>query len=244
MISSLSVVIPAYNEEPNIAAAIKQVSDVLQTLNLDYEIIVAIDGSKDQTPRIAKALLGQVPCLRVVEQYPNRGYGAALKLGFKNATKDWIVFFPSDNQFRFDDIHLLMAQADGAAIVSGYRGNRQDPFIRKLNGFGWNLVVRLLFGHLARDIDCGFKLFKREILDQVTLESNGAMIDTELLAGAKLRGYRIAEVPVTHLPRTAGNATGANLRVIIKAFRDYFHIRLRLMREIKTEKAQAASEVR
>ncbi|MGB8646782.1 MAG: glycosyltransferase family 2 protein [Anaerolineae bacterium] len=238
---SLSVVIPAFNEEQNIEAAVERVSDVMKPLGMDYEIIVVNDGSRDRTGEVVKGLIGKVPRLRVVEHFPNRGYGGALKAGFAAASKDLIAFTPGDNQFDFGEIRLLLSRMNGAAIVSGYRANRQDPFIRKLNGMGWNLVVRLLFGYLARDIDCGFKLFRRELLNQVTLESNGAMIDTEFLAGTKLRGFKIAEVPVTHLPRLAGHPTGANIRVILRAFRDLFSFRLRLARELSAEKRAAAS---
>ncbi len=241
---SLSIVIPAFNEEPNVAAAVERVSATLQTLGLEYEIIVVNDGSRDRTGEVAKGLIGRVPHLKLVEHYPNRGYGGALKAGFANATKDLIAFIPSDNQFDFKEINLLLAKLNGAAIVTGYRADRKDPFIRKLNAFGWNSVVRLLFGYLARDIDCGFKLFRREVLNHVTLYSNGAMIDTEFLAGAKARGYKIAEVPVTHLPRVAGNPTGANFKVIVRAFRDLFRFRLRLSHELRAEKAAAAVQAR
>lgn len=241
---SLSIVIPAWNEEANVAAALTQVSEVLQSLDLDYEIILVNDGSRDRTGEIAKGLVGQIPRLKVVEHYPNRGYGGALKAGFEQASKDAIAFFPSDNQFDFHEIQRLLDKLNGAAIVSGYRANRQDPAIRKFNAFGWNLVVRLLFGHLARDVDCGFKVFRRKILDQVTLYSNGAMIDTELLAGARARGYKIAEVPVSHFPRMAGHPTGANIRVIVRAFRDYFRFRLRLSGELRAEKNSAAAQAR
>jgi glycosyltransferase involved in cell wall biosynthesis len=236
---SLSVIIPAYNEEPNVAAALKRVSDVLQTLNLDYEIILVNDGSRDRTGEIAKSLIGQIPYLIVVEHYPNRGYGGALKAGFAHATKTLIAFVPSDNQFDFGEIRKMLDKIDGVAMVAGYRAHRVDPLIRKFNGFGWNLVVRILFGYLVRDIDCGFKLFRREILNHVTLYSDGAMIDTEFLAGLRARGYKIAEVPVTHLPRVAGNPTGANLKVIVRAFRDLFRFRIRLWRELRREKMSA-----
>lgn len=238
---SLSVVIPAYNEEANVADALKRVSDVLQTLNLDYEIILVNDGSRDRTGEIAKSLIGQIPRLRVVENDPNRGYGGALKAGFAASTKDLIAFVPSDNQFDFNEIRLMLDKIDGAVMVSGYRAHRVDPLIRKLNGMGWNLVVRILFGYLVRDIDCGFKLFRRDVLKNVTLYSDGAMIDTEFLAGLRARGYKIVEVPVTHLPRTAGHPTGANLQVIVRAFRDLFRFRVRLWRELYRERNAPAA---
>ena len=234
--SSLSVVLPAYNEEANVERAVEGVSSVAQQLGIDHEIILVNDGSTDLTGEIARELMQRVPSFRLVEHYPNRGYGGSLRAGFAAAMGDLIAFVPADNQFDFREISRLLECLDEADIVSGYRAERQDTFIRKLNGFGWNTLVRLLFGYLCRDIDCGFKLFRREVLERVTIVSDGAMIDTEFLAGARARGFRIAEVPVTHLPRVAGEATGANLKVIAKAFRDLVRFRQRLSRELREEK--------
>jgi|YNPNPStandDraft_1061719.scaffolds.fasta_scaffold02640_7 glycosyltransferase involved in cell wall biosynthesis len=232
--SGLSIVIPAYNEEANVEKAVEHVSAVAQQLGVDYEIILVNDGSIDRTGEIGRQLEQRIPRFRLVEHYPNRGYGGALKAGFAAATKELIAFVPADNQFDFREVTRLLERIDqGADIVSGYRARRQDNFIRKLNAWGWNTLVRLLFGYLGHDIDCGFKLFRRSVLDRVPLISNGAMIDTELLAGARARGFRIAEVPVTHLPRVAGAATGANPRVILRAFRDLVRFRLRLSKQLR-----------
>ena len=234
--SSLSIVLPAYNEEANVERAVEQVSAVAQQLGIEHEIILVNDGSADRTGEIARELMERIPNFRLVEHYPNRGYGGSLKAGFAAATKELIAFVPADNQFDFGEVRLLLDQIADADIVSGYRARREDPFVRKVNAFGWNLLVRLLFGYLCRDIDCGFKLFRRELLDHVNIVSDGAMIDTEFLAGAKARGYRIVDVPVTHLPRMGGEATGANLAVIAKAFRDLAQFRQRLSRELREER--------
>jgi glycosyltransferase involved in cell wall biosynthesis len=233
---SLSVVIPAYNEEENVQTAAKAVSDVMQKLGIEHEILLVNDGSKDRTEEVARSLEGVIPNFKLVSHNPNRGYGGALKAGFAAASKEWVVFYPADNQFDFAEISKFISKADEADLISGYRVDRQDHFMRKVNAFGWNMVVRLLFGYLCRDIDCGFKMFRRDLLEHVHIESNGAMIDTEFLAGVKARGYKITEVPVTHLPRLVGEATGAKLRVILKAFRDLFRFRLRLWREIRSER--------
>lgn len=242
---SLSFVIPAYNEEPNVGEALRRASAVLGTLNLDYEILLVNDGSRDRTGEIAKSMVGEIPNLRVVDNNPNRGYGGALKSGFYAAVKEWIAFAPSDNQFDVKQLRDLMREAKTAGIVTGYRANDADPFMRRVNRWGWNGLVQVLFGYMTRDIDCGFKLFRREILEHVTLNSDGAMVDTELLAGAQARGYKIVEVPLKHLPRTAGNPTGANARVILRAFRDLVRFRFRLWHELEQEKKRvnpAASE--
>ena len=234
---SLSIVLPAYNEAENVEQAVSHVSEGAQTLDRDYEIILVNDGSTDRTGEIGRQLEKEVPNFRLVEHYPNRGYGGALKAGFEAAEKELIAFYPGDAQFNFGEITRLLERLEekDADIVCGYRVDRQDTAIRRLNAWGWNSVVRLLFGYLCRDIDCGFKLFRREVLDHVNIVSDGAMIDTELLAGAKARGFRIVEAPLTHLPREAGEATGANVVVIVKAFRDLIRFRLRLSRELREE---------
>jgi glycosyltransferase involved in cell wall biosynthesis len=235
----LSIFLPAYNEEENVASAVKQVSTVAQGLGIEYEIILVNDGSSDRTGEIGRELEQQIPNFRLVEHYPNRGYGGALKAGFEAASLDLVSFVPADNQFDFGEIDRFLAKIEEADIVCGYRANRQDNVVRRLNALGWNTLVRLLFGNLCRDIDCGFKMLRREIVSHVNLVSNGAMIDTELLAGAKARGYRIAEVPVTHLPRVGGEATGADIRVIARAFRDLVRFRIRLTQELREEKHSA-----
>ena len=235
---SLSIVLPAYNEEANVVAAVDEVSQIAQTLGVDYEIILINDGSRDRTGELARVELApRIPNFRLVEHFPNRGYGGALKAGFAAATKELIAFIPADKQFKFAEINLLLSKlTPEMALVSGWRVRRQDNFVRRLNGLGWNTVVALLFGRTIHDIDCGFKVFRREVLGRIHVESNGAMIDTEMLAEMKARGYRMTDVPVTHLPRVAGSPTGANLKVILRAFRDLFNFRLRLWRELREEK--------
>lgn len=239
---SLSVVIPSYNEEKNVAQCLTRVSAVLRRLNAEYEIILVDDGSKDRTGEIAKSFLSKIPHLSVVENHPNLGYGGALRAGFAQATKEFIAFVPADNQFDFSEISKLLAaqKKTGADIVSGIRSNRRDPFHRRLAAWGWNTSVRALFGYLASDIDCGFKLFKREILEQVNLTAKrGAMIDTQLLAGARARGFTVAEIPLTHLPRTSGVGTGVHPRVIIQSFLDLFVFWWRLKQEILVERGKS-----
>ncbi len=236
----LSVVLPAHNEEATVGDVVQEVHRTLAEWDMQSEIILVDDGSTDRTGEIGHALAARIPSLRVVQHAPHRGYGGALKSGFAAARGEWIAFYPTDKQFVFREIGMLLARVGEADIVTGYRAARRDHALRRLNALGWNLLVRGLFGYLCRDIDCGFKLFWRGILDQVELASDGAVIDTELLAGAVARGYKIAEVPVTHRPRQAGRATGARLGVILRAFRDIVRFRIRLNAELRTGRTRAA----
>lgn len=228
----ISIVIPAYNEEDNVVGTLEEVSGVARRLGTDHEIIVVDDGSADRTGEVVREAMSHIPGLRLVENRPNRGYGGALKSGFEAATMDYIAFVPADGQFRFSEITSFLQKAPDADIVCGYRAFRRDNLVRRLNGWGWNMVVRMFFGYLVRDVDCGFKLLRREVVERIEVFSDGAMIDTELLAKARARRMRIAEVPVTHLPRRSGEATGANLRVILRAFRDLWALRREMDREV------------
>lgn len=228
---SMSVVLPAYNEEENVGQAVRSVLEVMQPLTPSYEVIVVDDGSRDRTSEVVEELAESYPQVRLVRHEVNRGYGGALNSGFKAATRDLIFFTSSDNQYDVAEVKKLLPYIESAELVIGYRADRRDPFVRRLFAWGWTTLVNLLFGYVSRDIDCAFKLFRREILSQINITSKGAMIDTELLVGAKRRGFSIVEVPVSHFPRLAGEQTGANIRVILRAFKDLFKFRLQLWRE-------------
>jgi glycosyltransferase involved in cell wall biosynthesis len=213
---------------------------VLEGTGLDCELIVVNDGSRDATGEILRELLPRYPRLRVVEHYPNQGYGGALRKGFAAATREWVFQSDSDNQFDYGEVNRLIELAPGHDIVAGFRKPREDPAVRRFNGWGWNLLIRVLFGYVVRDIDCAFRLIHRSVLEQVPLASNGAMISTELLAGAKARGFRIAEVRVTHLPRQGGHPTGAKPHVILRAFRDLLRYRVDLTRQLSAKEPAPA----
>jgi glycosyltransferase involved in cell wall biosynthesis len=228
---SISVVLPAYNEEENVGQAVKRVLEVMEPITPSYEVIVVDDGSRDRTSEVVEELADSYLQVRLVRHEVNQGYGGALNSGFQAATRELILFTSSDNQYDVAEVKKLLPYIETAELVIGYRAKRQDPFLRRLFAWGWNTLVNLLFGYVSRDIDCAFKLFKREVLSQVRITSKGAMIDTELLVGAKRKGFGIVEVPVSHFPRLAGEQTGANIRVILRAFKDLFKFRLQLWRE-------------
>lgn len=226
--TSISVIFPAYNEEANIEKSVLMAREAMSPFFDRLEIIVVNDGSADRTREILDRLVADSSDVRAIHFEKNRGYGSALRTGLYAARNDLVFFSDSDLQFDLDEIKHLLEWIDQYEIVAGYREHRADPFMRRFNAWGWRSLVRLTLGLKVRDIDCAFKLFRREVFDKVKLASVGAMINTELLTRAQQEGMRIKEVPVKHFPRSAGKQTGANLKVIAKAFRELFEMRSRL----------------
>ena len=220
-VPALSIFFPFWNEEENIEAVIKKAIPVAQRVGDKWEIIMVDDGSSDKTLEIAKKLAKNDPRLVVVSHSSNRGYGAALKTGLSTAKYDLIVFNDGDGQFDLLEVEKFFEKMGNADMVIGYRKKRVDSPLRHIlmNMLKvWDLV---LFGFTFKDIDCGFKFFKREALNKIMpLESEGAIITTEILARAKKAHLKIAQVEVNHYPRIYGNQSGGNPRVIIRAVRE------------------------
>jgi len=225
-LDELSVFFPAYNEEGNLKKTVQDALKVLPSVAKKYEVIIVNDGSKDKTGVVADRLAAKDKKIRVIHHPQNRGYGEALKSGYYNAQYNWIVCTDADGQFDFSEISKLIEKTKDHEVVIGYRLSRQDSLLRKLNGWGWTILINLLFNLGARDVDCSFKLVKKDVIKKISrLESTrGGMISPELLAKAKKAGFRIGEVGVHHYPRGTGEQTGANLRVIAQSFVDLFKL--------------------
>lgn len=206
---SISAVLPAFNEEENIETAVKRMAGVLNSLSLhDWEVLVVDDGSVDRTGEIADCLASRDPQhVKVFHHNPNRGYAEALKTGFTNARSELIFYTDSDNQFDVGELKHLLPLIEHADIVCGFRIYRFDPLTRLVLSWGFNLLVRLIFRIKVRDIDCAFKLFRREIFDKITIESKKFFVDAEVLAKARYFGFRMSEIGVRHYPRPAGRST-------------------------------------
>jgi len=222
---AISVFFPCFNEEASISQLVAESLKVLPTISRDFEIILVDDGSTDSTGTIADELAQRNGRIRVVHHERNLGYGAALASGFRAATKELVFYTDGDGQFDIAEIALLLPLIRDCDIVSGYRTDRQDSVIRRINAFFWNLLVRKALKFTCRDVDGAFKLYRREIFDHVAIRSTGALVDAEILARANRAGYRISQVGVHHRPRMAGKSTGAKLSVIFRAFRELFRLR-------------------
>lgn len=239
---SISAVLPAYNEEAAIEQSVRQMASALSTLVSDFEVIVTNDGSRDGTGEILARLSTEAQLrLRVVTHPTNRGYGAALASGFDAASKDLIFLTDGDRQFDVSEISRFVPAMDGQTdLVIGWRRKRADPPMRLLNAFGWKLLVNGLFGYTARDVDCAFKLFRREVWNGVHVQAHGATFSAELLVKSRRLGFRVRELPVEHFPRTSGSATGARPAVIARAFRELFALWWNVDRQLSADAHLAA----
>jgi len=214
----LSIFFPFWNEEKNVEPVVSKAAVAAAEVAEEWEILIIDDGSSDGTLEKAHQLSKEIKNVKVISHSPNRGYGAALKEGFENAKYKYVVFTDGDGQFDFSQIHKFASAIDDVDMVIGYRKVRRDTFsrdvlMRMLKG--WDFIF---FGFWFRDIDCGFKMFKKDALQRIMpLRSEGAMITTEILAKAVRKKLKIKEVEVEHYPREFGKQTGANLPVIVRA---------------------------
>lgn len=228
LVNELSVFFPTYNEEANIKDTVVKAKKVLSEVSSNWEIVIVNDGSTDNTPKIAKELSEADSRIKVVTHDPNRGYGAAFKSGLYSSRYPWIAFTDSDGQFDFSEItHFIEKQKETEAdMVIGYYLDRKVSLGKKVTSKMWEYLVYALFGLKVRDIDCGFKLISKKVVEKIPkLESErGAFISSEFLIKAKRAGFKIVEIPVNHYPRKMGMGTGRNFDVIIKSFVDLFKL--------------------
>jgi glycosyltransferase involved in cell wall biosynthesis len=231
-IPAISVFLPSHNEEGNVERVVRSYLAELPRVADDFEIIVVDDGSRDRTGEIAERLAAEDSHVKVVRHHVNKGYGGAVISGIRAATKQYVLLCDGDGQFDPSDLERLTPFVPEYDVVAGHRVRRADPLIRRINGKAWTILVRVLLGITISDIDCGFKLFKREKLEGMDLRAHGAMISTELMARLAGRNAKVIEVEVKHLPRLTGEQSGANLKVVARAFKEL----IALYRELKDER--------
>jgi glycosyltransferase involved in cell wall biosynthesis len=207
MVTEISMVFPAYNEEENIELLCESALRVLEGIEGEHEIIIVDDGSEDRTAEKAREVSKRCPEVKLVAHERNRGYAKALRTGVKAAKGELVFLSDADNQFDLNDIHRFLPIIQEADIVVGHRMNRQDSALRRFMARGFNLLVRMVFGVKARDIDCSFKLFRRRVFRKIEIDSDQFMVDTEILVKAKRYGFSVHEVGVKHFPRTGGTTT-------------------------------------
>jgi len=224
----LSIVIPAYNEEENIGKAIREAVKVGKRYFKRFEVIVVDDASSDNTPDIVKRLTKKNSEVFLISHKTNRGKAAALNTGFKSAKGEYLFYTDADNQYNIDDIKGLKKLIDKADIVSGFRINKAISPFRKFASDIYNLIARVFLGIKARDIECAFKLFKKEKLKQIKIESSNFMVETEILAKATKLGFKIVDFPVKHYPRTGGETSVNPLKETLRTIKGLLYLKWKI----------------
>ncbi len=228
---SISAFFPCYNDAGTISAMVIRALQTVRTITDDYEVIVVNDGSQDDSLRILDELTCVLPSgFRVVNHERNTGYGGALRAGFQAATKDWIFYTDGDAQYDVRELTLLANRiSDDVDLINGWKIKRRDPLHRIVIGIAYQYFVKLMFGLKLKDVDCDFRLMRREIFDVVTLESRDGSITFEMMKKIQDAGYRMVEVPVHHFYRQYGESQFFNLRRVAHALTELWHWWFRLV---------------
>jgi len=228
-LKELSVFFPAYNEEANLKETVEKAIPVLKKVADKYEVLIINDGSKDKTGQIADSLAKKYSFVRVIHHKINRGYGAAMQSGWYGSKYEWIAFTDADGQFDFSEITKFIEKQKetGADLVIGYYLKRAVSPMVIFTSKIWEFLVFLFFGLRATDIDCGFKLVRKKVIEEIPrlVSERGPFITSEFLIKAKKEGFNFAEVGVHHYPRKEGRATGRSFKVILSGLFDLLRLR-------------------
>ncbi|HZF39046.1 MAG TPA: glycosyltransferase family 2 protein [Blastocatellia bacterium] len=226
----VSVFFPAFNDEDSIGKLIHEALEMALRITNDYEVIVVNDGSSDGTAAVLNDLTSSEPRLRVIHHPRNRGYGGALRSGFESATKDLIFYTDGDGQYDVREMaNLIPLMIEDVDVVTGYKIRRSDSRRRIVLGAIYKFLARRMFGLPIRDVDCDFRLMRREAIQSVTLTSTSGVICTEMVYKLSRAGYRFAETPVHHYPRLHGQSQFFTLRRVARTGYDLFRLWLKLV---------------
>lgn len=226
-IKSLSVVLPAFNDEHSLPALIKILHLVIPSVAIEYEIIIVNDGSTDNTAHVLQVLQKQNRTVRVITHSRNQGYGAALLSGFYTATGEFIFYTDSDGQYDVAELpKLARHMEEGIGFVTGYKISRSDPWYRKIIGFCYNSAVKTLFALKIRDVDCDFRLFRRSLIKKGEISVMSGAFDVQLIKLFQGKGARFREVSVHHYPRLYGKSQFFNISRVARSVYDVVRLRM------------------
>jgi glycosyltransferase involved in cell wall biosynthesis len=224
-LSGLTIVLPCLNEAANLPDAVRYAADAAERYALAHEIVIVDDGSTDNTVAVAGELAARDARVRLVVHAENRGYGQALRTGIAAARQPWVLLIDADLQFEFSELEGFLPLAPSADLVVGWRILPQGPVARRVGSALWNRFIRAAFDLPVRDVDCAFRLARKDLLARLDLRASGALVGTELVIKSRAAGARIAEVPVHHRTRVAGRQTGPGPRLAARTLRELAGLR-------------------
>lgn len=226
----ISVFFPAYNDAKSIGKLVTDALEILPELTDDFEVIVINDGSRDETAEVLRELETKHQNLRIIQHETNQGYGGALQSGFRAAAKDLIFYTDGDAQYDVRELPKLLALLDEKTdVVNGYKIERGDKLKRKVAGGFYNRLARILFSLPIRDVDCDFRLIRREVLGKINLSSTSGSICVELVYKLKRVGASFQEIGVNHYERPFGQSQFFTFARVTKTLIDFFSLWFRFI---------------
>ncbi len=223
-LSSLSLVIPAYNDEQTIGRLLSDASRLLPSICDSFEIVVCNDGSSDGTLQVIKDMAAEDSNIHLINHPTNKGFGATIRELYLAGRNDYIFSLPGDYQYAPKELLTMVKGLVENDFVIGWRVNRNDPPRRKMQSMVYNFMLRAFYGNRNKDVN-SIKLFRRDILDNIELRSESPFVDAELCIRAAKAGYKVVEIPIEHLPRMTQGASGGKLSVILDTFSDLIKMR-------------------
>lgn len=220
---SLSLFLPAWNEEDYVERAVTRAITVLERLSDDFEVLVINDASTDRTREIAEAISKKDPRVRCISHEVNQKLGGAMKTGFSSSTKDIVIYSDMDLPFDLAEIGRALHLMDylEADLICAFRHDRTSEGPKRiLYSFVYNALITTLFGTHIKDINFSFKVVHRRVLEAIDLKAQGSFIDAELVVKAVKRGFKVFQMGVDYFPRTRGVSTLASPSVIVKIVKE------------------------
>lgn len=226
---TISILMPAYNEEQNIEKVVRKCIKTLDNLKIKGEVVVTNDGSTDNTKNILDKLKKEITNLVVVDHEKNMGYGEALYDAIKASNADLIVTIDSDGQFDIEELPLLLdSYQKGYKIVAGYRKEKKDSFLKVLANKALSLLTNFMFELKLKDANCAFKLYEGSLIRPLKIESRGFQTPTEIMVKLRTLGYPIAEVGITHFFREKGKSALGLIKTTNSMLIFFIYLKLRI----------------
>lgn len=229
---SVAIFFPVYRDEGTVETVAMKSLKVLSEIASKYKVIIVDDGSPDKSGEIADRLAEQHPEIISVRHETNRGYGAALQTGFKYSVDyDWICFTDGDNQYDVNELHHLSKLFHHYDLIVTFRYFKIYGTLRTSISFIYNFIIRWLFKSHLRDHNCGLKVIRSNVVQDMDIISNSAFIGAEIIINAMVKGYPIGEAGIRTYPRTFGESSVMSIRHIRNSIKDMFRVYKKIFKQ-------------
>lgn len=229
---SIALFFPAYRDEGTIEIVAMKAIKVLSNISSAYKVIIVDDGSPDRSGEIADNLSAKFPEIISVHHERNLGYGAALKTGFRYSHDyEWICFTDGDNQYDVNDLYHLSKLFHHYDLIVTFRYAKIYGTLRIFISFVYNFIIRWLFKSPLRDHNCGLKVIRSSVINDMDLISNSAFIGAEIIINTMVRGYPIGEVGIKTYPRTFGESSTMSIRHITSSISDMLRVYKKIFKQ-------------